>query len=160
MLPGAAGSSQSSLRTRSIDRERSVAAWLVKQTLVRYHRRMTSHDAAQFALEIARVAREHKATDVVALDLRGISPVCEFVVICTGTSARQMATVAERAIQHARSLGERPFSHTGIGGDSWVIVDFVNVVLHVFSSAHRDYYDLELLWGDAPHLDVGDSVAK
>jgi ribosome-associated protein len=114
---------------------------------------VTSHSAAQFAIQVARIAHDLNCDDVVAFDLRGISPVTDFAVIATGTSDRQMSSVADRVTEYGRTLGERPFGTSGHGTDSWVLVDFVDVVLHVFGRAHREYYDLELLWGDAPRLD-------
>ncbi len=113
---------------------------------------MTNEPAAQFAIELARIASESKSEDVIVLDLRGISPVAEYVVICTGTSDRQMNGVADQIIEYAKKFGEKPFGHCGQDCATWIIVDFVNVVFHIFARPHRAYYDLELLWGDAPRL--------
>ena len=107
----------------------------------------------QFAIEVARLARDLKATDVVALDLRGITSLTDFTIIATGTSDRQMRGVAEGVIEYARKVGQRPFGKCGMENAAWVIVDFVDVVLHVFAKPYREYYDLELLWGDAPRLE-------
>ncbi len=113
---------------------------------------MQNEPAAQFAVELARIASDSKSEDVIVLDLRGISPVTDYVVIGTGTSDRQMRAVAERVIDYAKKVGERPYGHCGQNSATWIIVDFVNVVFHVFARPHRAYYDLELLWGDAPRL--------
>ena len=107
----------------------------------------------QFAIELARLAADLKCEDVIAFDLRGISPVTNTVVICTGTSGRQMDAVAERMIEFGRQVGERPYGVSGRGAGTWTLIDFVNVVVHIFTRAYREYYDLELLWGDAPKLD-------
>ena len=109
--------------------------------------------AYQFAIQLARIAHENKAEDVVALDLRGISPVTDFTVIGTGTSDRQMRTVADQAVEYGTKLGERPYGFTGYQSATWILIDFVDVVLHVFGRPYRAYYDLELLWGDAPRLE-------
>ncbi len=113
---------------------------------------VTRITAPQFAVEAARIAQDHKCEDVVLLDLRGISMITDYVVICTGTSDRQMATVADRVTEYGRRVGEKPFGLSGYGGDSWIVLDFIDVVIHVFSRSSREYYDLELLWGDAPRL--------
>ena len=104
-------------------------------------------------MEIARVAHENHAEDVTVLDLRGISPVTDFVVICTGTSDRQIRGIADQVREYARKVGERHFGFCGKESASWVVLDYVNVVLHIFAGPYRSFYDLELLWGDAPRLD-------
>lgn len=109
--------------------------------------------APQFATEIARVAYDTKSEDVTVFDLRGISQVMDYAVICTGTSDRQIRAVADRVREHARRVGEHPYGFCGYESACWVVLDYVDVVLHVFARAYRTYYDLELLWGDAPRLD-------
>jgi len=116
-------------------------------------------NAQQFAIEVARIAHELKAEDVVALDLRGISSVTDFTVICTGTSDRQMRATADRVIEYARKIGERPYGFCGYEGSVWIVADFVDVVLHIFGRPYRAYYDLELLWGDAPRLEWARSAS-
>jgi ribosome-associated protein len=110
-------------------------------------------NASQFAIEIARVAYDNKSEDVTVLDLRGICPVMDFVVICTGTSERQIRAVADSVKEYARKIGQRPFGFCGYDSASWVVLDYVDVVLHTFAKPYRTYYDLELLWGDAPRLE-------
>ena len=122
-------------------------------TFFRYHSVVANQDARQFAIEVARLAHDNKSEDVVALDLRGISPVTDFVVICTGTSDRQMRAVADAVREYGKKVGERPYGVAGYDNAVWILLDFVDVILHVFSRTHRAYYDLELLWGDAPHLE-------
>ena len=85
--------------------------------------------------------------DIVVLDLRRLSPVTDFFVIATGTSSRQMAAVAHEMADTASS---RPLSLDGLSQGSWVLVDFFDVVVHLFDPDHRSYYDMEMLWGDAP----------
>ena len=107
----------------------------------------------QFAVELARILDDDKCDDVVVMDLRGISPVTDFFVIATGGSDRQMKSAAEHVIGHGKRVGSPPFSKAGLDTATWILVDFVNVVVHIFTTEHRNYYDLELLWGDAPHID-------
>ncbi len=109
--------------------------------------------APQFATEVARVAHDNKSEDVTVFDLRGISHVMDFAVICTGTSDRQIRAVADRVKEYARKVGEHHYGLCGYENAKWVIVDYVDVVLHVFARSYRSYYDLELLWGDAPRLE-------
>lgn len=114
---------------------------------------MAAESARQFAIELARIASDNKSEEVVALDLRGISSVTDFTVIATGTSARQMRAVADRAIEYGRRVGERPYGASGYENAVWIVLDYVDVVLHLFAPHYRSYYDLELLWGDAPRVD-------
>ena len=108
---------------------------------------------------MARVCAENRCRDVAVLDLRKLSPVTDFFVVATGTSARQMRSVANRAVDAGRDLGQRPFGvegeETAEGPEAsrWILVDYVDVVVHVFTPDSRGYYDLELLWGDAPRVD-------
>ncbi len=114
---------------------------------------MTSRDGHQFAIELARIADALKCEEVVVLNLRGISSVADFVVICTGASDRQMRAVADHALEYGKKVGERPFGVAGYDNGVWVLVDYVDVVFHIFSKTARAYYDLELLWGHAPHVE-------
>jgi len=107
----------------------------------------------QFAVELARLASDLKCEDITALDLTDISPVTNKVVICTGTSDRQMDAVADQMLEYGRQVGERPYGVSGRGAGTWTLIDFVDVVVHIFARAYREYYDLELLWGDAPRID-------
>ena len=110
-------------------------------------------DGQQFAVEAARMAGDLKCEDVVVMDLRGLSGVTDFFVIATGSSNRQMRSVAERIEEYGRKVGARPFGRSGYQLGQWVLIDFVDVVVHVFDRERRTYYDLELLWGDAPKID-------
>ncbi len=114
---------------------------------------MPGSDPCQFAIEVARIAHDNKCDDVIAFDLRGISPVTDYTVICTGTSDRQMRAVMDMMMEYGRKVGERPFGHCGEDTAAWIVIDYVDVVVHIFDKPSRDYYDLELLWGDAPRID-------
>ncbi len=118
-----------------------------------YSRGVAGGDALQFAIELARIAHDLKSEDLTALDLRGINAVTDFTVIATGTSERQIRAVAEQVIEYGKRVGQRPFGYCGFENAAWVIVDFVDVVFHIFSKPYREYYDLELLWGDAPRIE-------
>jgi ribosome-associated protein len=85
--------------------------------------------------------------------VRGISPITDFFVIASGTSPRQMKSVADEVIEMAEKRGDRALSTKGLESESWILVDFVDVVLHVFSQDARLYYDLDNLWGDARQVE-------
>lgn len=108
----------------------------------------------KFALAAAKIADERHCKDIVVLDLTGMSPATDFFVIATGTSNRQMRTVADEVSQAARDVGLQRFGRAGYEQARWILLDFVNVVVHIFDEQYRDYYDLELLWGDAERLKI------
>jgi ribosome-associated protein len=85
------------------------------------------------------------------LDVRGLSPVTDFFVIGTGTSARQMRTVADAVEEYGTEQGNKPISRSV--DEHWILLDYVDVVLHVFSDEARHFYDLESLWGEAKRVD-------
>ncbi len=108
----------------------------------------------QFALEAAKIALERHCTDVVVLDLRGKSPATDFFVIATGTSDRQTRTVADEITEYGKKHKFSIFGLAGYEQGKWVLLDFVDVVVHIFDREFRQYYDLELLWGDAEKLKI------
>ena len=114
--------------------------------------------AREFAINAARHAANTRSNNVVVLDVRGLSPICDYFVLATGTSARQMRTVAEEVSELGENQNFAPLGASGLDGQSWMLVDFVDVVLHVFSAEAREYYDLDNLWGDAKRVDWNDSI--
>ncbi len=103
---------------------------------------------------------DNNATDIVVLDLRGISPVTQYFVIATGTSDRQMRTVADAIAEHGRKIGQPVWHVAGERSADWIVMDFVDVVVHIFDEVHRRYYDLELIWGEAPHVRWREAVRR
>ncbi len=117
-------------------------------------RKKQNPKAKAFALAAAKVAAERHCTDIVVLDLRGISPATDYFVIATGTSNRQMRSVADEINAAARERGMQRFGRAGYEQARWILLDYVDVVIHVFDAEYRNYYDLELLWGDAKRLKI------
>lgn len=87
------------------------------------------------------------------LDVRGISPITDFFVLATGSSARQMKTVMDELEEFGRSRGYSALSRSGYEGETWLLCDLVDVVIHVFNQDARLFYDLDSLWGDAKRVD-------
>lgn len=108
--------------------------------------------ARAFAVQAARIMDENLCTQISVLDLRGVSPVCDYFVIGTGTSERQMRAVADHIKEWAKSQDERPYGVGGYSEATWIILDYVDVVIHLFNEHQRAYYDLETLWGDSPNV--------
>ncbi|MDX2018305.1 MAG: ribosome silencing factor [Planctomycetota bacterium] len=114
--------------------------------------RPTGLSGEEFAVEAARMMHDDKCTDVVVLDVRGRSPMADFIVIGSGTSDRQMKSV----LMHLEELGTKlKFPTRRVNQDeraTWLLADFFDVVAHLFEPNTRAHYDLEMLWGDAPRL--------
>jgi len=111
-------------------------------------------DSRGFAVEAARIALERHCTDVTVLDLRGLSPATDYFVIATGNSDRQRRTVIDEICHHAKGLGLQRFGQAGYEQGRWILVDFIDVVVHVFDEEYRTYYDLEMLWGDGKRVRI------
>jgi ribosome-associated protein len=105
------------------------------------------------AIQCARIADDNKAKDVVILDLRGITPIFDFFVLMTGASRRQLHTLAEEIDDYLRSQDEKRLSIQGYQASRWIVQDYGDLVIHVFDQESRDFYALEELWADAPHVD-------
>ncbi len=116
-------------------------------------RRKPNKQAKDFAIAAAKVAEDRHCSDIVILDLRGLSPATDYFVIATGTSGRQMKTVADEISQAGRQQGMPRFGRAGYDQARWVLLDFVDVIVHLFDPEYRGYYDLDLLWGDAERID-------
>ncbi len=112
-----------------------------------------SVEAVERAIQCARVADDNKAKDVVILDMRGLTPIYDFLVLATGTSRRQIHTLAEEIDAAMNELKEKRLSIEGYQASKWVVQDYGDVVVHVFDPDTREYYAIEDLWADAPKLD-------
>ncbi len=104
-----------------------------------------------------QAAFDKKATDVVVLDLRKAGGFTDYFVICTGDNTRQINAVADAVREALRTeLGERPTLAEGKDKSEWILLDYFNFVVHVFSRECRAFYDLERLWGNAVSIPVQD----
>ena len=96
------------------------------------------------------LALERKAAEVVALDLRGISTATDYFLLATGQSDVQVKAIADHVIAELKEHGIRPAHVEGLQGGRWVLIDYIEFVVHVFHPGAREFYQLEVLWGDAP----------
>ena len=109
--------------------------------------------ARELAVEAARHFAATRCSNVVVMDMTGLSPVTDFMVLGTGTSPRQMKTVCDQLEDIAAPKGHQKLSRSGDESGQWIVIDFVDVVCHVFSPDARQYYDLDNLWGDAKRVE-------
>jgi ribosome-associated protein len=102
-------------------------------------------------LERATVlASDRKGSDMLVMDLRGISNATDFFLILSGTSDMHVRSIAEHIIEELKKEEVRPSHVEGLRSGRWVLIDYIDFVVHVFHPAARDFYQLERLWGDAP----------
>ena len=99
---------------------------------------------------------DRKGEDIVAIDLRKVAEFADYFMICTGTSDVQVRALADAVIEGMKEAGQRPLHVEGYDSRKWVLIDFVDVVVHVFQPEEREFYALERLWGDAPARHVTD----
>jgi ribosome-associated protein len=121
---------------------------------------MTGLTAEEKAALGSRIAIDRKALDVVVLDMRDISSITDYFLICSGGSERQVRAIAD-AIDEA--LGASGVSSLGMEGyreGHWILMDFGDVIVHVFAQETREYYDLERLWVTAPRIDLSAEIAS
>jgi len=105
----------------------------------------------EIALAVAEFASDGKAEEIVSLDLRELTSVADYFVICTGRSDRQVKAIHDRI--HLRMKNEHgllPTRVDGVAQAQWILMDYADVIVHVFTPEMRDFYRLEQLWGEAP----------
>lgn len=116
---------------------------------------MTAPTSESLARRLVALADSKKAEDVVVLDMRKLVSYTDFLAICTARNERQSrAIVDEVRLQVKQEAGLLPGGVEGAGGDGWVVLDYLDCVLHVFTAEARDRYQLEELWRDAPRLEL------
>jgi ribosome-associated protein len=112
----------------------------------------THAESREIAVTAARAAAAKQAVDVTILDVHGLIVITDYFVICSGQTDRQIKTLVEEVEKAVRDIGEKPIRREGDADSGWVLLDYIDVVVHVFAQEEREYYDLERLWRDAPRL--------
>lgn len=108
---------------------------------------------------IVKGMQEKKATDIVVLDLRKVkNAVADFFVICSGSSDKQLDAIADSVDEQVyKALKENPWHIEGKNNKEWMLLDYIDVVAHVFKKDKREFYALEKLWGDAEITEIGNN---
>ena len=118
---------------------------------------MQNPDTAALARTLAKTAIEKLATDVRLLDLREIVSYTDYFVVCTGSNSRQTKAISDHLVDRMRELGHsKPRRRETDLEGSWVLLDYVDVVVHVFTPEAREFYRLESLWGQVPQETITD----
>ena len=113
-------------------------------------------NSQQIATQIADLMVDKKALDIQILDVRGLTTLTDFFVICTSESQPQSRAICNHIEDEMLKEGIKPWHKEGVEKLDWVLVDFVNIVAQIFSRESREYYDFERLWGDAKITKVDD----
>ena len=116
--------------------------------------------AAAFAVSAARLLIDRHCEDVLLLDVSTVSQVCDFVLIGTGTSDRQMKSVADELAELGKEAGLPAFRKSIDLGTTWIVTDYITVVTRLFEPQLRAYYDLEDLWADARRVEIESDQEK
>lgn len=113
-------------------------------------------DSKVFAKKIAELVQNKKGYDIKILELKKISAIADYFVICSADSDRQVKAIADEVDDKLREEGIKCIHREGYESLTWVILDYFDVVVHVFKAESRTFYNLEKLWGDAPVIEVKD----
>jgi ribosome-associated protein len=117
-------------------------------------------DSRATAVTAAQAAAAKQGSDIVILDVRELIVITDYFVIASGSSERQVRTLVEEVEKAIREgLQRKPVRREGEDGWQWVLLDYVDVVVHIFNEEQREYYDLERLWRDAPRLEWAETDA-
>ena len=111
--------------------------------------RPIDRSAIELARRIVELAEDKKAADIALLDLTGLTTLADCFVICSGGSERQLDAIADGIVEGLRAEKVRPIGREGTAASHWVLVDFGDVVVHVFTPPERDFYQLERHWSEA-----------
>lgn len=107
-------------------------------------------DSATLINTITEALLEKKAKDIAVLDVRGLTTLTDYFIVCHGTSDTQIGALASSVSQKTKQeLGEAEWKKEGLDARRWIILDYVNVVVHIFSKDKREFYGIERMWNDA-----------
>ena len=121
--------------------------------------RAAPEKSLQLAHVAARVAAENGGTDIVVLDLTGLTALFDYFVIATGTSSRQLRAMSDDIETRVKTeLNDRRMNMDGSDDSRWIVLDFGTVVIHLFETETRQFYGLEALWADCPRLDLSETL--
>lgn len=106
-------------------------------------------DPTQLARAAVDAASDKKASDILLLDIQEITTIADYFVICTGSNPRQLQAISDAITDALRKQSARLFNQEGVAETGWLLLDFGDIIVHIFSPKERDYYHIERLWNDA-----------
>jgi ribosome-associated protein len=108
---------------------------------------------------VSRFALERKAYDLVVMEVGDLTSIADYFIVCSGRSDRQVQSIAQGIEENLRGMGVRPHSVEGAARGQWLLMDFFDVIVHIFYEPVREFYDLEGLWSDAPRAQLPEPYA-
>jgi len=117
-------------------------------------------DSLAKALDCVRLALDKKAYDLVLLEVSDLTSLADYFLICTGRSDTQVQSIGQSIEQGMAQEGYRPISTEGYTIGQWVILDYGDIIAHIFYEPQRDFYDLERLWAKAPRVELPEPLAS
>ena len=114
------------------------------------------HDSKQKAITAAQAALEKKASDLAILEVAELTSVADYFVIASGESERQVKAISQNVEKLLSARFRRSPQIEGAGTSTWILLDYGDVIVHVFKTDIREYYGLEKMWSDAPHIEIPD----
>jgi ribosome-associated protein len=106
-------------------------------------------ESLQLAHRVVDIASDKQASDIMILDIRGLTIIADYFVICSAGSERQIGAIVDALLETLDKEGVSPLHSEGIGESGWVLMDYSDVIIHIFTEAQRAYYGLEKLWSSA-----------
>jgi ribosome-associated protein len=119
----------------------------------RYEGRSVKADIKEMAIAAARAAEDKKANDILVLDMHGVTPITDYFIICSGANDKQVARIQKAVEDRLRELGDKASRREGERYRRWILLDYIDLVVHIFLQEEREFYELERLWKDAPLVD-------
>ena len=116
--------------------------------------------AKEVAIQVTKALDEKKGMDIKLLRISDVSSLADYFLICTGTSNTHVKTLCDYAEYTMEQLGEPMLGREGHRGNSWELIDYGSIVVHVFTQEAREFYSLERLWADAEQVDISDIVIE
>jgi len=121
---------------------------------------LTDASSWERTLLLTRLALDRKACDLVVMDVRGLTSIADYFIICSGRSDRQVQSIAQGLEENSAEHGIKLFAVEGTGRGHWVLMDFSDVIVHIFYEPVRKFYDLDGLWGHAPKAELPEPYLK
>lgn len=117
-------------------------------------------DGKERVLLCVNASLEKKAKDLVILNVKTLTSFADYFIICSGTSDRQVQAIAASIQENLKQFGITPLGVEGERSGKWVLMDYEDVIIHIFYEPIREFYDIERLWSDSPRMEVGSDVTK
>ena len=116
------------------------------------HTAVRSEESRAMALRVAEVISDTPASDTLVIDIQDLSSVADYFVICSGDNDRQVRAISRELLDRFEEAGLRPRRQEGDPSSGWIVMDYGDVIVHIFNTRQREFYRLEELWAEAPTL--------